>query len=176
MMNNKMFFKILERKKGKKSKKMLAKDVHETEKKRSLKRKRSHPKSEKILFSLFNLQTKQVEKRKRDEGDLALIHGKINHKTSTEVTKRKTFLIDVRSTSLSIAQSGRPDANEMLPPTMQFAIQGAHLQHPEAWIKQGDVHSQKNGKSQTHGETTTNSKTSQRNKRCTRTLTTEDES
>ena len=70
-----MFFKILERKKGKKSKKSkrcsqktFTKDVHKTGKKRSLKRKRSHPKSEKNLFSLFNLQTNSSRKEKKRRG------------------------------------------------------------------------------------------------------------
>ena len=154
---------------------MFAKDVHETEKKRSLKKKRSHPKSEKSLFSLFNLQTKQVEKRKRDEGDLALIHGKIKYKTSTEVTKRNTFLIDVRSTSLSIAQSGRPDANEMLPQQCNSRSK-EHISNTQKHGSSKEMCTlRRTERAKRTGKTTTNLKTSERNKRCKRTLTTEDE-
>ena len=120
-------------------------------------------------FFLFSIcKQTQVEKRKRDEGDLALIHGKINHKTSTEVRKRKTFLVNVRSTSLSIAQSGRTEANEMLPQQCNSRSK-EHISNTQ---KHGSIKEmctlRRTERAKRTGKTTMNSKTSQRNKRCKR--------
>ena len=144
---------VFERKKFfKKSKKMFTKDVATKLEKREVWIGKDHIQKVKKSFFLFSIcKETQVEKRKRDEGDLALTHGKINHKTSTEVTKRKTFLVHVGNTSLYIAQSGRTEANEMLIQQCNSRSKECPLQHSEACIKQGDVHSQKNGKNRTLG-------------------------
>ena len=154
---------------------MFAKDVHETEKKRSLKRKKITSKKWKKSFFSFQFANKTSGKEKKRRGrsctDPWQDQSQDIHRSDKEKDISRPCWKDI-----AFHRPIRKDRSQWdVASTMQLAIQGAHLQHSEAWIKQSDVHSQKNGKNQTHRKATTNSKTSQRNKRCTRTLTTEDE-
>ena len=148
---------------------MFTKDVAAKLEKREVRRGKDHIQKVKKSFFLFSIcKQTHVEKRKRDEGDLALIHGKINHKTSTEVTKRKTFLIDVRITSLSIAQSGRTEANEMLPQQCNSRSK-EHISNTQKHGSSKEMCTlRRTERAKRTGKTTTNSKTSERNKRCKR--------